>query len=523
MELAQEAKKSSKDKRFGFLPIAVLAAIFLVGFYLRLVFLRLPYWFDEANTIYYISQSFSRMIEFIKLDFSPPLYLLVLKSWVSIFGNSEIATGTLSLIFSLLTLPLVYLLGKKLYNKKVGIIAAAIFWSSPLLIFQSTNTRMYSLVVFLATLSCLFLFNIFQKLGWLNFLGYIFISVLGLYTHTTYAFFILAQVVAWFIFSKMFTQKNFYRNWILTYLAIGVGYLPWLPTFLKQLTQSNNGYLYWTDFINDSSYFALGDLLVQATILFDNSLFKLMVASFIVYSLFLAFKINQKEDKEKNSLVFLVFLIIVPLLIVALAGILINKFVIYIFPLFFILLAQGISKIKVSSKILSLVGVVIILISSLNVYQSFREFKLSSPMFLTPKAVDYLKDNMDRQSSSIILTDGHVEQALLKYYSPENFNITGVFPNSLIENNDWELSYIKYNGQPVISQGNVSEIDENIKDFESIWLISFTDQKIYDPFDLTRQRLQNNCKLEKEKHFPENYFGVNKIKIFLFKDCKIDV
>ena len=217
-----------------YLIVVIAALVFCLGLYLRLLFLQLPYWFDEANTIYYINQSFARMMEFIRHDFSPPLYHILLRGWVKAFGQSEEVSGWFSLILNILTLPLIYFFGRKVANKQVGLFAAIIFWLSPLFIFQSTNTRMYSLETLLGVLSCLFLWQIFQDGQWHNWLSYIIFTLLGLYTHTTFLFLVAAQFFTWIIFYYVLKCPHvLWKKWFLAQLVILIGYLLWLPVFLR--------------------------------------------------------------------------------------------------------------------------------------------------------------------------------------------------------------------------------------------------------------------------------------------------
>ena len=57
------------------------------------------YWRDEVFRVLMAKYSFVDIIRLTYNDGQPPLYYFLLKFWINIFGDSEIATRTLSLIF----------------------------------------------------------------------------------------------------------------------------------------------------------------------------------------------------------------------------------------------------------------------------------------------------------------------------------------------------------------------------------------------------------------------------------------
>jgi len=153
----------------------------LLGLYLAVANQSL--WLDEA-----ISANVARnnsyqgiVTNFSKYDFHPPGYYLVLKTWADIFGYSEISLRMPSIIFTLITVTLVYKLG--------GMGAAMIVGFNPLLTYYSHEARMYALVTMLLTFSVYFLIRkkylysgIVAGLSFLVFYGSIFLTVsIGIY------------------------------------------------------------------------------------------------------------------------------------------------------------------------------------------------------------------------------------------------------------------------------------------------------------------------------------------------------
>ncbi|PJA55943.1 hypothetical protein CO165_00980, partial [Candidatus Roizmanbacteria bacterium CG_4_9_14_3_um_filter_33_18] len=65
--------------------------------------------------------------KFSPTDFHPPLYYLFMKLWTNLFGYSEIALRMPSILFSLMTGYVVYLIG--------GVWAMAFFLFNPLIVY----------------------------------------------------------------------------------------------------------------------------------------------------------------------------------------------------------------------------------------------------------------------------------------------------------------------------------------------------------------------------------------------------
>ena len=87
-----------------------------------------------------------------------------------IFGNSEVVLRFIPALLGVLTIPLIYLVGKEFMDRNIGIIAAAAFAFSPFLIFYSQEARAYSMMLFFVTFSMVFYFralktNDIQELG----------------------------------------------------------------------------------------------------------------------------------------------------------------------------------------------------------------------------------------------------------------------------------------------------------------------------------------------------------------------
>ena len=132
--------------------------ILFLSLILRIVSLNQSLWLDEAiNVMAARSYSFLGILtEYAKADFHPPLYFIIIWIWTKLFGFSEVSARLPSVIFGLLTIWLVFLIGRKLYSKTLGILAALLLALNPLHIYYSQEARMYSMAAFAVVLNLLF-------------------------------------------------------------------------------------------------------------------------------------------------------------------------------------------------------------------------------------------------------------------------------------------------------------------------------------------------------------------------------
>ena len=84
------------DKVYRWLIIAVPVVAAALSLWIGL---RQSVWFDEAYSIMVAKRSASEIIRLSALDTHPSLYYLILKIWANVFGWSELALRSLSVIF----------------------------------------------------------------------------------------------------------------------------------------------------------------------------------------------------------------------------------------------------------------------------------------------------------------------------------------------------------------------------------------------------------------------------------------
>jgi uncharacterized membrane protein len=140
--------------------LQLLLSLTVIGAILR--FYNLGYnslWLDEASTLTFAVQSIPDIWQATTAgEFNPPLFYWI-EHIMLIFGNSEVVLRFIPALLGVLTIPLVYLVGREFMDRNTGIIAAAAFAFSPFLLFYSQEARAYSMTLFFVTFSMVFYFR----------------------------------------------------------------------------------------------------------------------------------------------------------------------------------------------------------------------------------------------------------------------------------------------------------------------------------------------------------------------------
>lgn len=225
---------------------ALLLGIIFLAFALRLYHLGFQsLWRDEVDAILFAGRDLPAILAtFVQPGQNGPLYFLSLHFWLAAAGRSEFALRFFSLFFGLLTVPLVYALGRRLLGATVGLVAALLLAVSPYHVWYSQEGKMYALVAFLAVLSLYLFSRALAENRWAWWLGYLAVTGLALYVHFFTPLLILVAL-AWFLLSGRLGRPALARL-ALALVGLALVALPivrWLlPTLL---TPATTGYTFY--------------------------------------------------------------------------------------------------------------------------------------------------------------------------------------------------------------------------------------------------------------------------------------
>ncbi|HVA75817.1 MAG TPA: glycosyltransferase family 39 protein [Acidimicrobiales bacterium] len=130
--------------------VRAVGAMCAVGLAVRLWVFR-GIWLDEATSIHQAGMSFGGMLNNLRTtDVHPPLYFSIL--WITdrAFGAGELAMRSPSILAGLAVIPAAYVAGRDLWDRRSGLVAAAIATVAPMLVWYSQEVRMYSMFMLVA-------------------------------------------------------------------------------------------------------------------------------------------------------------------------------------------------------------------------------------------------------------------------------------------------------------------------------------------------------------------------------------
>src|SRR5512138_17145 len=124
--------------------------LILIGGFLRVLLLDSKgMWLDETFSVWLANHSIADMLQWIvKIDQHPPLYYGLLHFWMGIVGNKPYELRLLSVLFGTATIPVIYLIGKRMAGAMVGLAAAVLLAFSLFNISNAQEMRMYTLLTF---------------------------------------------------------------------------------------------------------------------------------------------------------------------------------------------------------------------------------------------------------------------------------------------------------------------------------------------------------------------------------------
>ena len=190
-------------------------------------------WLDEVLSVNISQRSLGQIVEYLRHDGAPPLYYFLLHFWIKVAGGSDFSVRALSGAISVATLPLVFVVARRLWGLQVGLIAVAVTAVTPYAVYFGNETRMYSLVMFEVAAFLTIWTSVWRVRDYRRIASLSLISTVMLYTHYWTLYFLLT-VAAWSLWRALRGQAPRY---IPRLLSLGVGvflWLPWFPIFNVQ-------------------------------------------------------------------------------------------------------------------------------------------------------------------------------------------------------------------------------------------------------------------------------------------------
>ncbi|CCQ34444.1 dolichol-phosphate mannosyltransferase protein [Halorhabdus tiamatea SARL4B] len=221
----------------------LLAGIVLVAFGLRAYAIGAEsLWYDEVYTARVVLDRGIRNIVFVlpTEDVHPPLYYAILWVWTRVTGVSAVSIRALSLLASVASIPFVYAIARRLYDRRVGLFSALLFTLSPFYVYYAQEARMYAVMTFLTVWAS------YAMLGWLDGApgwwrsewGYGIATVILVYTHAFGILIPFAQTVYVLAFVDRTDAREWFVDWRNMQTRVGFIAAPYYLILLSDMLGS---------------------------------------------------------------------------------------------------------------------------------------------------------------------------------------------------------------------------------------------------------------------------------------------
>lgn len=411
-----------------------LLSIVVLGLFLRIVAINQSLWMDEAiGALVVKNQSLGQMFtSFLLADNHPPLYYVTLKLWTGVFGYSEIALRSLSVLFGLLLIVYVYKLALSIKNsRQFAAISALFVATSPFLIYYSQEARMYMMAAFFAVAAIyyfLLLIDKDERDHWILFSIY-------------YTGLILTDYVPVFLYPLFFVypllKKKKLTWWIHFFLAniplLIIGAL-WLPVFIAQTTNYHTVLTTlpaWSSLAGGANFKQVALIWIKFIMgrisFYQKQAYYSLV---LVFSLpfFTAFYKSVKKYKEN---LFLWFYLVIPLALGFVVSLFFPAFTyfrfLYVVPAFFLLVASGIFTFDKKGKNVLIFLVLVVNLVCWTIYVTDKNQQREE----WRQAVSYLTQNVKK--GDVVILDYPEPFSPYKWYDPHQFQTVAV-ANSISAN-----------------------------------------------------------------------------------------
>jgi len=223
--------------------MAVTVGVLLIGAVLRFV-IQSPLWLDEALSVNIARLALGDIPDALRQDGHPPLYYVLLHMWIALFGEGDVAVRSLSGLWGLALVPLLWIAGRRMGGTKVAWCAVALVAVSPYALRYSTETRMYAMVMVLVLVGWLLIDDALRGPRRHRLAAIAIVAAALLWTHY-WAMWLITVVTLALAFQALLARRrgelDAVRARLLvigSFVAGAVLFVPWLPTLLYQGTRT---------------------------------------------------------------------------------------------------------------------------------------------------------------------------------------------------------------------------------------------------------------------------------------------
>ena len=191
-DFAVADRATSRDRLFFGLVVLEMVASLVLG---AITIGQRSFWLDESVSGTLARAGFREVLEnFLVTDATMSIYNTMLVVWRQ-FGTGDAFIRSLSLLCVAGTVPFVALVGRRLFGRTTGLVAAGIVSLSPIAVRYAQEARAYGVVLLLLTLSSYCLLRALDSGSTARWFTYAIVAAAACYAHNFALFVIVANVV----------------------------------------------------------------------------------------------------------------------------------------------------------------------------------------------------------------------------------------------------------------------------------------------------------------------------------------
>ena len=213
--------------------LGAAALIVVAGGAIRFVALSTSIWFDESVSVRDVNGSFGQMLHrVVNHEASPPFYFICLWIWRQLVGSTAVDLRTLSALAGTLTIALAFCVARRRIGQRAALVLAVCVAVSPVLIYYSTEMRMYGLLVLITGVGFEAFLRSSEAPNSRNLSLWAGPSLLAVWTQY-YAALAVAPEAAWLI-ALAWQRRSRWRGTLVAVGGVAVGGLPLIYLILYQ-------------------------------------------------------------------------------------------------------------------------------------------------------------------------------------------------------------------------------------------------------------------------------------------------
>ena len=181
-------------------------------------------WIDESATLLLVGpHSYGELLDYTTYDVHPPLWYLILKPWLQVFGNTVLAARSQSAVFMIAAVIVWYHFVRTRYSRPVALLGLALTVTNPMVIHYAVEGRMYACGILLTAITTTLITGRHRR----RWFAYWPLAVAMLYVHFFLTFVLAAQFLYLLLDRK---DQGVTIRWLVIYGAsIVLAFAPWLP------------------------------------------------------------------------------------------------------------------------------------------------------------------------------------------------------------------------------------------------------------------------------------------------------